>query len=53
MLRSDLIREQDRLIGLLYHPETATDEQKQLKARIDADRSRLNTRLLGRVGQKS
>ncbi len=51
-IRSSLIREQGRLIDLLYRPETATEEEKQLKARIDADKQRLVGRPLGRIADR-
>ena len=44
MIRADLIGKQDALINMLYDEETASDEMKDLKAEIERQKNRLETR---------
>ena len=46
MIRADLIEKQDALIALLYDEQTASDEMKRLKAGIDRQKGRLESRTL-------
>ena len=41
MIRADLIGKQDALIGMLYDENSASDEMKELKAKIDRQKKRL------------
>ena len=55
LIKSEIIRRQDALIGMLYDDRSASDEMKALKAEIDKDRQRLDGRPLSRIltGKKS
>jgi len=44
MIRVDLIGKQDALIAMLYDAQTASDEMKRLKADIDRQKERLESR---------
>ena len=48
-IKSEIIRRQDALIGLLYDEQTADEEMKALKAEIDRGKERLEERPLGRI----
>ena len=43
-IRNTIISDQEKLIAILYNEETATDEMKTLKAKIDRGKSRLKAR---------
>ncbi len=44
MIRADLIGKQDELIALLYDEQSASDDMKKLKAEIDQQKGRLESR---------
>ena len=46
LIRADLIGKQDELIGMLYDEAAASDEMKALKAEIDRQKKRLESRPL-------
>ena len=48
MIRADLIEKQDELIAILYDPRSASDEMKRLKAEIDRQKERLESRAIVR-----
>ena len=43
-IRNTLIRDQGKLIALLYDEKTASDEMRRLKEEIEANRERLRRR---------
>ena len=47
-IKSEIIRRQDALIGLLYDERTASSEMKTLKTEIEQEKQRLNERPLAR-----
>ena len=49
LIKNELIRKQDALIGMLYDEQTATDEAKAIKADIEREKERLEERPLGRI----
>ena len=46
MIRADLIGKQDKLIGMLYDEAEASDKMRELKAEIDRQKKRLESRAL-------
>ena len=50
-IRVDLISRQDELIRLLYNEDTASEEAKRLKAEVDRQKSRLESRPFNRSTQ--
>ena len=50
LIKSEIIRDQDALIGMLYDERTADGEMRALKAEIDRQKERLEERPLGRIG---
>ncbi|MBE5807037.1 MAG: hypothetical protein E7317_01680 [Clostridiales bacterium] len=46
LIRTELIGKQEQLIGLLYDERSASDEMKQLKAEIDRQKGRLESRAI-------
>ena len=49
MIKNDLIERQGKLISRLYDAEKADDETKALKAAIDADLERLESRPIAKI----
>ena len=49
LIKSAIIENQDKLIGMLYHEGSATPEMRGLKAAIEADQKRLQSRPLSKI----
>ncbi len=49
LIKSEIISRQDALIGLLYDAQTASEEMKSLKADIDREKERLESRPLSKI----
>ncbi len=49
MIKSTIISKQEELIGMLYDSETASSDMKALKAEIDREKERLDSRSLSRL----
>ena len=49
LIKNELIRKQDALIGMLYDEQTANDDAKAIKADIEREKERLEERPLGRI----
>ena len=49
LIKNNIIEKQDRLIGLLYDEQNASDAAKALKREIDADRQRLSKRTITKI----
>jgi len=49
MIKSTIISKQEELIGMLYDSETANSDMKALKAEIEREKERLDSRSLSRI----